>query len=183
MYQSFLENTDKIRLSAVWTLSFTPCLSLYNDLITVCIDLSKMKNLMFIKPSQAPHFRFIIGSHPACPIRLPLYNEEITVHPLLHKTIFFDRYQCTIQSSYRSPTSLKIQASHSFILKSFHYFDPLPLSTTPTVFVSILRSIPIFQVFTYCISIFTTSSKSVTSLLPLICQIPVSPGFTASLPL
>lgn len=144
---------------------------------------SKWKNFMFLHPSQAPRFRFIIGSHPACSIRLSLYNEAITIQPLLHKIIFSNRYQCTIPSSYPIFKPLKIQLSHSFILKSIHYFDPLPLSTTPTVFVSILKSIPIFQVFTYCISISTTSSKSVTSLLPLICQIPVSPGFTASLPL
>lgn len=39
-----------------------PWLSLYNEVIIVYVHLSKMKNFMFLKPSQSPHFRFIIGS-------------------------------------------------------------------------------------------------------------------------
>lgn len=62
-----------------------------------------------------------------------------------------------------------------------HHFDPLPFNTTSTVFRIILISIPTFQFLMYSISSFTTSSKSVISLLPLTCHIPVSPGFTASL--
>lgn len=69
-----------------------------------------------------------------------------------------------------------------YLFHPIHHLDPLPLSTTPTVLNRILISIPIFQFLTYSISSFTTSSKSVISLLPLTCHIPVSPGFTASLP-
>lgn len=69
-----------------------------------------------------------------------------------------------------------------YLFHPIHHLDPLPLSTTPTVLSRILISIPIFQFLTYSISSFTTSSKSVISLLPLTCHIPVSPGFTASLP-
>lgn len=61
------------------------------------------------------------------------------------------------------------------------YSDPLPVSTTNTVLKRILRSIPKHQFFTYFISSFTTSSKSVISLRPLTCHMPVKPGFTASL--
>ena len=33
--------------------------------ITVCVHRSKMRNFTISKPIQPPHFRFILGSHPA----------------------------------------------------------------------------------------------------------------------
>ena len=56
------------------------------------------------------------------------------------------------------------------------YFDPRPVSTTQTVWNRILISSPSVQLSIYSRSSFTTSSKSTISLLPLICQSPVSPG-------
>lgn len=67
------------------------------------------------------------------------------------------------------------------IWTSRYHFDPRPPRTTNTVLIRIFTSIPRFQFFMYFISSFTTSSKSVISLLPLTCHMPVSPGFTASL--
>ena len=61
------------------------------------------------------------------------------------------------------------------------YTAPSFLSTAPTVFHSIFRSFPKFQFSIYSRSSFTTSSKSVMLLRPLICHIPVMPGFMASL--
>ena len=61
------------------------------------------------------------------------------------------------------------------------YTAPSFLSTAPTVFHSILRSFPKFQFSIYSRSSFTTSSKSVMLLRPLICHIPVMPGFMESL--
>lgn len=63
-------------------------LPLYNEIITVCVHLSKMNNFIPVSANNAPHFRFIIDSHPAWPIRLSLYNEEITIQTLIHKNIF-----------------------------------------------------------------------------------------------
>lgn len=85
---------------------------------------------------------------------------------------FPSRFHCRSSFLYHFP----------YLFHPFHHLDPLPLSTTPTVLNRILISIPTFQFLTYSISSFTTSSKSVISLLPLTCHIPVSPGFTASLP-
>lgn len=85
---------------------------------------------------------------------------------------FPSRFHCRSSFLYHFP----------YLFHPIHHLDPLPLSTTPTVLNKILISIPIFQFLTYSISSFTTSSKSVISLLPLTCHIPVSPGFTASLP-
>ena len=59
------------------------------------------------------------------------------------------------------------------------HIDPSCLKTEATVLIKILISNPKFQFAIYFISSFTTSSKSVISLLPLTCHIPVIPGFTA----
>lgn len=95
-------------------------------------------------------------------------------------------YSYTFNTNNTCSFPSRFHCRSSFILlhlfHPFHHLDPLPLSTTPTVLNRILISIPIFQFLTYSISSFTTSSKSVISLLPLTCHIPVSPGFTASLP-
>ena len=63
------------------------------------------------------------------------------------------------------------------------YIDPSRLITETTVFQSNLISIPTFHSLIYSVSSFTTSSKSVISLLPLTCHIPVIPGLIASLAL
>ena len=63
------------------------------------------------------------------------------------------------------------------------YIEPFLPSTTSTVFSRMRRSMPIFHSWIYFLSSFTTSSKSVILLLPLTCQRPVMPGFTASLAL
>ena len=44
-----------------------PWLSLYNEIITVCVHLSKMNNFIFLTANDAPYFRFIIGSPPPAP--------------------------------------------------------------------------------------------------------------------
>ena len=53
---------------------------------------------------------------------------------------------------------------------------PVCLSTTETVLSRIWKSSSMLQVSIYSRSSFTTSSKSVMSLLPLICHSPVIPG-------
>lgn len=99
--------------------SFIRWLPLYTDLIIVCDHLSKMKNFMFLKPSQTPHFRFIMGNHPAWSIGLSLYNEKITIQTLLHKNTWFSHFKCRNQSSYLIFKPLKIQANHClWILRS-----------------------------------------------------------------
>lgn len=65
-------------------------------------------------------------------------------------------------------------------LSSFSHTDPSFLITTITVFKRIFKSNPISQFSIYSRSNLTTSSKSVISLLPLTCHIPVIPGFIAS---
>ena len=72
---------------------------------------------------------------------------------------------CSFHSQFHCRSSFLYHFPYLFYL--IHHLDPLPLSTTPTVLSSILISIPIFQFLTYSISSFTTSSKSVISLLPL----------------
>lgn len=69
----------------------------------------------------------------------------------------------------------------TYRLFTFPYAAPSFFSTAPTVFHSIFRSFPKFQFSIYSRSSFTTSSKSVMLLRPLICHIPVMPGFMASL--
>lgn len=62
----------------------------------------------------------------------------------------------------------------------YNHIDPSFLTTTITVLKSILTSNPISQFSIYSLSNLTTSSKSVMSLLPLTCHIPVIPGLIAS---
>ena len=69
-----------------------------------------------------------------------------------------------------------------FLIKSNH-IDPSFFATTITVFKRILISNPISQFSIYSLSSLTTSSKSVISLRPLTCHIPVIPGLIASLAL
>lgn len=68
-------------------------------------------------------------------------------------------------------------------LPSLLYTDPRLPKTTPTVFIKILISNRRFHSAIYLLSSLTTSSKSVISLRPLTCHMPVSPGLTASLTL
>lgn len=70
--------------------------------------------------------------------------------------------------------------THYFYL-STPYIAPLFPNTTPTVLITIFISNPRLQFVIYSLSNLTTSSKSVISLLPLTCHIPVIPGFMASL--
>ena len=124
IYQTF-SGVNIILVSIFW-----PWLSLYNDLIIVDIHLSKINNFMFLKPSQTSHFRFIVGRPSTWPIRLSLYNEEITIQTLLHKNTFSDDKQCTIRSPYLIFNQLKIQPSHSlqeqrsclYMLHKFMFF-------------------------------------------------------------
>lgn len=109
-----------------------------------------------------------------------LYSNPSLPSPLISP------YSYTFNTDNTCSFPARFHCRSSFILlhlfHPIHHLDPLPLSTTPTVLNRILISIPISQFLTYSISSFTTSSKSVISLLPLTCHIPVSPGFTASLP-
>ena len=62
-----------------------------------------------------------------------------------------------------------------------YYIEPCFFNTTPNVFNRILTSKPGFQRSMYSLSKRTTYSKSVISLLPEICHIPVIPGLIANL--
>ena len=62
-----------------------------------------------------------------------------------------------------------------------YYIDPSPLKTTTTVLHNNFKSNPKLQPVIYSVSNSTTLSKSVISLLPLTCHIPVIPGLMASL--
>ena len=114
------------------------------------------------------------------PSSIPLPSPQSSLSTLISP------YSYTFNTNNTCSFPPRFHCRSSFILlylfHPIHHLDPLPLSTTPTVLSRILISIPIFQFLTYSISSFTTSSKSVISLLPLTCHIPVSPGFTASLP-
>ena len=96
-------------------------------------------------------------------------------HPSLPSP-FISPYSYTFNTNNTCSFPSRFHCRSSFILfhlfHPIHHLDPLPLSTTPTVLNRILISIPIFQFLTYSISSFTTSSKSVISLLPLTCHIP-----------
>jgi len=61
------------------------------------------------------------------------------------------------------------------------YIDPSFLKTTNIVLNNIFISSPMFQFVIYSLSRRTTSSKSVISLRPLTCHMPVIPGLIASL--
>ena len=65
--------------------------------------------------------------------------------------------------------------------QSIHHIDPSFLRTTITVLNNIFISSPMFQFVIYSLSRRTTSSKSVMSLRPLTCHIPVIPGLIANL--
>lgn len=60
-----------------------------------------------------------------------------------------------------------------------HYMAPRFLRTAPTVLKRSLKSKPMDQLQMYSVSSLTTSSKSVISLRPLTCHMPVMPGFMA----
>ena len=66
---------------------------------------------------------------------------------------------------------------------SYHmfYIAPLCLNTTPRVLTRIFASNLKLQLVMYSVSNFTTSLKSVISLRPLTCHIPVNPGLHESL--
>ena len=64
-----------------------------------------------------------------------------------------------------------------------YYTDPSLFSTVITVLNRIFISSPKVQLLIYSVSSLTTSSKSVISLLPLTCHIPVIPGLMAILAL
>lgn len=82
-----------------------------------------------------------------------------------------------------SSTPLRFYLSCLFPAPFLHHIDPSLRSTTSTVFISIFISSPIFQFSIYSLSSLTTSSKSVISLRPLTCHMPVMPGLIASLAL
>ena len=63
----------------------------------------------------------------------------------------------------------------------FFYIEPSFFRTTIIVLKNIFISSPIFQFVIYSLSRRTTSSKSVISLRPLTCHMPVIPGLIASL--
>ena len=65
----------------------------------------------------------------------------------------------------------------------FSYTDPSLFRTVITVLNKIFISNPKFQLLIYSVSSRTTSSKSVISLRPLTCHIPVIPGLMAILAL
>lgn len=104
----------------MWTSHFTSCFSLYNDLIILCVYLSKMNNFMIFSPKQTPHFRFIIGNHLTWPTWLSLYNEEITMQTLLHKNIFSNPFSWVFLSSYLIFKPLKIETNHYHSYRNFH---------------------------------------------------------------
>ena len=116
------------------------------------------------------------------PSSIPLPSPQSSLSTLIspYSYTFNTNNTCSFPSRFHCRSSFLYHFPYLF--HPFHHLDPLPLSTTPTVLNRILISIPTFQFLTYSISSFTTSSKSVISLLPLTCHIPVSPGFTASLP-
>ena len=70
---------------------------------------------------------------------------------------------------------------HSPSLFIFPYIDPSLPRTVFTVLNKILISSAGVHSFIYFVSSLTTSSKSVISLLPLTCHMPVIPGLIASL--
>lgn len=70
-------------------------------------------------------------------------------------------------------------AFHVRTLPNFLHTDPSLFNTVITVLNSILISRLKFQLLIYSVSSLTTSSKSVISLRPLTCHIPVIPGLIA----
>ena len=70
------------------------------------------------------------------------------------------------------PTVLSANAAN---LRADH-LEPSFFSTTRIVLNNSLISRLILQFVIYCVSSLTTSSKSVMSLRPLVCHIPVIPG-------
>ena len=72
--------------------------------------------------------------------------------------------------------NLAYASSHIHLFYFNLYLAPLPRNTAKTVFNKILKSRPMDQFSIYSTSKRTISSKSVISLLPLTCHIPVSPG-------
>ena len=144
---------------------------------------SQYQQLQFYPPKL--YFNLLIFSTYSYTFNTSKKEKPLTKHPSLPSP-FISPYSYTFNTNNTCSFPSRFHCRSSFILfhlfHPIHHLDPLPLSTTPTVLNRILISIPIFQFLTYSISSFTTSSKSVISLLPLTCHIPVSPGFTASLP-
>lgn len=71
-----------------------------------------MNNFIFLSARSPHHFRFIIGSHPAWPIQVSLYNEVITIQAFLHKNIFSSPFSCIFRSLYRISDQLIFSPSH-----------------------------------------------------------------------
>lgn len=106
----------------------------------------------------------------------------------LHSTNLVLRHPTFIHVGCRSATLSLAMENAAMRRFSFHqvffifpYIDPSLPRTVFTVLNKILTSSAGVHSFIYFVSSLTTSSKSVISLLPLTCHIPVIPGLIASL--
>lgn len=127
------------------------------------------------------HFKQLFTSVSSCLLSVR-YSQKI--HIASNESVSFLFY------IYNLSTNIPVQfilfyknKLHPLLFSFFSYIDPSRLITETTVFQSNLMSIPTFHSLIYSVSSFTTSSKSVISLLPLTCHIPVIPGLIASLAL
>lgn len=118
---------------------------------------------------------FLITNSPQCVNRKWVFYFFCFINNLLK----FRHVDAVIYISSTFPNIFQHNTPNQKFLIPAH-IDPSCLKTEATVLIKILISNPKFQFAIYFISSFTTSSKSVISLLPLTCHIPVIPGFIAS---
>ena len=105
--------------------------------------------------------------------------------PVIKTVLFFKSKFCILLAPFIFITYLQLSFRNLFSLQKqaayWIYIEPSFLNTTNIVFNNIFISSPMFQFVIYSLSRRTTSSKSVISLRPLTCHMPVIPGLIASL--
>ena len=105
-------------------------------------------------------------------------KENFTIQPEGDGSICYILHYQQIQAQSTKTRYIKLYFQRT--PSSPTYTDPFLFNTVNTVFISILISKLILKFIIYSLSNRTTSSKSVISLRPDTCHIPVSPGFIAS---
>ena len=106
-----------------------------------------------------------------------------TVYSTLHSNVAFLAFLMSLIHLARRFYVAPVYRPNIYRLTPFFHTDPSLFNTVFTVCRSIFISNPKFQLYIYSVSNLTTSSKSVMSLRPLTCHIPVIPGLIAILAL
>ena len=153
-YEQLLKIADALGISVNIFTDFD--IRTMSDLLSLIFKMNEQLDLQFNSEKNAQGN--IIPDTLNISFQNPLINEKLSAY-----VTFLEQMANTEEAEYNQA------------------LEPSFLNTTNTVLNRIFISIPIFQFSIYSLSSLTTSSKSVISLRPLTCHIPVIPGLIANL--